>query len=69
MEKKKKKYVHAGRFVAEVEVNVIESEDQWAPYLSIDDATKLDDVREALQREDIESASRLGRIYKLEPVN
>ena len=69
MVKKKRKYVHAGRYVAEVEVELIESKDEWAPYLSIEDATRLDDVREALQREDMESASRYGRIYKLEPIS
>lgn len=67
--KKKTKYIHAGRYVAEVEVDLIESEDEWAPYLSVEDATRLDDAREALQKEDMESASRYGRIYKLEPIN
>jgi len=66
--KKKTKYIHAGRYVAEVEVDLIQSEDEWAPYLSVEDATKLDDVREALQKEDLESASRYGRIYRLEPI-
>lgn len=69
MEKKKTRYVHAGRYVAEVKVDLIESEDEWAPYLSVEDATKLDDVREALQREDLESASRYGRVYRLEPID
>lgn len=69
MIKKKTKYIHAGRYVAEVEVDLIESEDEWSPYLSVEDATKLDDVREALQREDLESASRYGSIYKLEPIS
>ena len=67
--KKKTKYIHAGRYVAEVEVDLIQSEDEWAPYLSVEDATKLDDVREALQKEDLESASQYGRIYRLEPIN
>jgi hypothetical protein len=67
--KKKTKYIHAGRYVAEIEVDLIQSEDEWAPYLSVEDATKLDDVREALQKEDLESASRYGRIYRLEPIN
>lgn len=66
--KKKTKYIHAGRYVAEVEVDLIQSEDEWAPYLSVEDATKLDDVREALQKEDLKSASQYGRIYRLEPI-
>lgn len=69
MVKKKTKYIHAGQYVAEVEVNLIQSEDEWAPYLSVEEASKLDDVREALQRKDLKSASRYGRIYKLEPIS
>jgi len=34
----------------------------------VEDATRLDNVREALQREDLKSASRYGSIYKLEPI-
>jgi hypothetical protein len=52
-------------FVAEVQVDLIESEEGWAPYLSLEDAYKLDDVREALRRGDIEAAGKLGRVYAL----
>lgn len=45
--RRKIKYVHEGRYVAEVDVELIEDDTQWSPYLSIDDAYKLDDVREA----------------------
>ena len=62
------KYVHEGRYVAEVEVDLIESDESWSPCLSVDDAYKLDEVRMALQKEDIASASRLGRIYILKPL-
>jgi len=62
------KLVHDGKYVAEVDVDLIESEDGWAPYLSLEDAYKLDDVREALRREDIERAARLARVYRLTPV-
>ena len=67
--KKKTKYIHSGRYMAEVEIQLIEGDDEWAPYISVEDAARLDEVREALQREDLESASRNARIYKLEPVN
>ena len=66
--RKKTKYVHEGRYVAEVEVVLVEDETGWSPYLSIEDAYKLDDVREALRRGDLESAARYGRIYELRPV-
>ena len=47
--KKRTKYVHEGKYVAEVDVQLIESEDDWAPYLSVEDACKLDDVRDLLR--------------------
>ena len=67
--KPKTKLVHEGDFVAEVPVELIETEDGWSPYLSVEDATKLDEVREALRRGDLKSAARLGRIFRLTPVN
>ena len=62
------KYVHEGQFLAEVQVDLIESEESWAPYLSLEDAYKLDDVREALRRGDVETAARFGRVYALKPL-
>ena len=44
------KLVREGRYVAEVDVELIEEGDGWSPYLYLDDAYKLDDVREALRR-------------------
>jgi hypothetical protein len=63
------KLVREGSYVAEVEIDLIETGDGWSPYLSREDATKLDDVREALRREDIVAASRLARVYGLMPVS
>lgn len=62
------KYIHEGRYVAEVDVELINTEDGWSPYLSLDDAYKLDDVREAIRRKDLKAATRFGRIYELTPV-
>ena len=62
------KLVHEGNFVAEVDIDLIETDEGWSPYLSLEDAYKLDDVRDALRRGDIESAARLGRVFKLTPV-
>jgi hypothetical protein len=66
--RKKSKYVHEGKYVAEVEVALVEDDTGWSPYLSVEDACKLDDVREALRQGDIESAAKYGRIYELRPV-
>lgn len=62
------KLVHEGNYVAEVEVEMIYTDDGWAPFLSVEDAYKLDDVREALRRGDLKAAARLARVYSLTPV-
>ena len=66
--REKVKYVHEGEYVAEVDVNVITTDDAWSPYLSVQDAYKLDDVRDALRRSDIAAASRIARVYIKKPV-
>jgi len=62
------KFIHEGQYVAEVKVDLIVSADSWSPFLSLEDAYKLDDAREALRRGDIETASHIGRIYALKPI-
>ena len=62
------KLVQEGRYVAEVDVDLLEDETGWPPYLSPEDAYKLDDVRNALRRGDIRSASNLARVFELRPV-
>jgi len=62
------KLVHEGGYVAEVEVELIYTDEGWSPYLSLNDAQKLDDVRESLRRGELEVAARLARIFKLTPI-
>jgi hypothetical protein len=62
------KLVREGEYVAEVEVELIYTDEGWSPYLSLDDAQKLDDVRESLRRGELEVAARLARIFKLTPI-
>ena len=62
------KLVHEGEYVAEVDMELIETDSGWSPYLSLDDAFKLDDVREALRRGDVRTASRQARLFTLTPV-
>ncbi len=63
------KFVHEGQYVAEVEVELMETDEGWSPYLSLEDAYKLDDVRTALRRGDLKSAARLARVFSLTPVS
>lgn len=67
--KRHTKFVREGRYAAEVEVELIEEGHGWSPYLSVDDARKLDEVREALRRGDLQAASRLARVFNLTPVS
>ncbi len=63
------KLVREGQYAAEVDVELIETGDAWSPYLSLDDAHKLDEVREALRRGDIPAASRLASVFSLTPIS
>jgi hypothetical protein len=66
--RRKKKLVQEGQYVAEVEVELLDADTGWSPYLSLEDAHKLDEVRAALRRGDIQAASRLARVFSLTPV-
>lgn len=62
------KWIRSGEYVAEVDIDLIDADTGWSPYLSLDDAFKLDDVREALRRGDVKAASRWARVFTLTPV-
>jgi hypothetical protein len=67
--KSQTRLVHVGEYVAEVDVELLETDNGWSPYLSLDDAYKLDDVREALRRGDVKTAALRSRVYSLTPVS
>jgi hypothetical protein len=60
--------VQEGDYVAEVDVELIETEEGWSPYLSLEDAYKLDDVRDALRKGDLQAAMNRARVFKMTPV-
>lgn len=62
------KLIHEGEYVAEVDVELIDTDEDWSPYLSLEDALKLDDVRMALRQGDLSTASRYSRVFTLTPV-
>jgi len=62
------KLIHEGRYIAEVDVELLEGDNAWSPYLSLDDAKKLDEIRQALRREDLKHAIKLARVFELTPV-
>ena len=68
MTRTSKEFLHEGKYAAEVPVELIEDDTAWSPYLSPEDARKLDTVRLALRRGDVAEASKYGRVFELMPV-
>ena len=66
--RKQVKLVHEGEFVAEVEVELIDSDTGWGPYLTLEDAGKLDAVRIALRNKNVAAALKLADVFRLTPV-
>lgn len=54
--------------MAEVNIELIDKNDGWSPYLSLDEVLKLDDIRAALRKGDLKTASRSARIFTMTPV-
>ena len=65
--RKQTKLIHEGNYVAEVDVELMEEPEGWSPYLSLEDAYRLDDVRGALRRGDIKTAAKYSRVFSLTP--
>lgn len=68
MTRKSKKWLHEGKYAAEVPVELIEDDTAWSPYLTPDDVRKLDTVRLALKRGDVAEAAKYGSVFELKPV-
>ena len=62
------KLVQEGEYLAEVDVELIITGEGWSPYLSLEDAYRLDDIRQSLRKGDLEAAARHSRVYRLTPV-
>ncbi len=63
-----KRLVRAGHYVAEVEVEDIPDDGAWGPYLSLEDAMKLQRVELALKAGDLRAAGKEAQVYELKPV-
>ena len=69
MTRRKVELVREGKYAAEVSVELIEEEGGWSPYLSLEDARKLEAVRLALREGNIAEASKYGRVFELTPLS
>lgn len=63
------KLIREGKYAAEVDIELLYSEDSWSPTMSLDDARKLESVRIALRAGDIAEAAKYGRVFELLPVS
>jgi hypothetical protein len=63
-----KKLIHEGDYMAEMELKLELSDDDWAPYISLDDALHVDDVREALQSGDVRTAEKYATVFEVIPL-
>jgi hypothetical protein len=69
MRRSRVELIREGKYLAEVPVELIEDETGWSPYLSLEDARKLDVVRRALREGDVAAAAKHGRVFQLRPVS
>lgn len=67
-ERKTKRLVREGSYIAEVDVTLIEENHEWAPFVPANDMRKMDKVRLALRRGDLATAAKLARVYEMKPV-
>ncbi len=68
MNKTSTQLIEEGSYLAKVEIVLIDDESPWSPHVCMDDIRKLDRVRLALRRGDIEAAKREAVIFELTPV-
>ena len=68
MSRKLIKYIHEGHYVAEVEIELVDTDTGWSPTMSLEDAYTLDDVRQALRDGDFETAAKHSTIYEMKPL-
>lgn len=69
MTRRTREFIHEGKYVAEVAVELIDDDTAWSPYLTPDDVRKLEAVRLALRRGDTAEAAKHGRVFELKPVD
>jgi hypothetical protein len=62
------KLIRQGNYMAEIDITLTYTDSDWSPYLSLEEAQKLDRLRQALQQNDLHRAGQLARIYQLMPV-
>ncbi len=63
------KLIHEGEYVADVDVELIYTDEGWSPYLTLDDAEKLDEIRDSIRKGELRQAAHYARVYTLTPIS
>lgn len=63
------KLIRQGNYIAEIDITLTYTDSDWSPYLSLQEAQKLDHLRQALQQDDLKAAGQLARIYQLTAIS
>jgi hypothetical protein len=61
------KLIHANGYAAEVEIDLIEDDGAWGPYLSVPDVRKLERVRKLMKSSQFEDAAKEAKVFELVP--
>ena len=61
--------IFEGKYLAEVSIDLVEGDTDWAPNVSEQDVMKLDSVRLALRRGDVAAVSREAKVFELMPLS
>ena len=68
MKKAHKKIIHEGKYAAEIPIELVEDDTGWSPYVTMEDALKLEAVRKALREGDIAAAAKYGQVFELRAI-
>ena len=66
--RKQTKFLHEGNYVAQVEIELVDSSTGWFPSMSLDTAYILDDIRLALRQGDIQTAAKYATVFEMKKI-
>ena len=66
--RKSKNILHEANYVAQVEIELIDSSTGWSPSMSLDTAYILDDIRLALRQGDIQTAAKYATVFEIKKI-
>jgi hypothetical protein len=62
------RFIHEGKYAADVQVDLHYDDSAWGPTLSPADVQKLERIRLALRRSDIKAAAKEAKVFELLPL-